>query len=68
MNSFRVTGKLANKLEPQYRQGIQIIAPLRTHPVKMEDEEGSGLKKLWSSIVGHSKREMLVQDGFIYFF
>jgi len=68
VKSFSVKGKLVSKYQPQYQSGIPIVLPLHTHQVKMEDEEASGLKKLWSSIVGHSKREMLVQDGFVYFF
>jgi len=34
-----------------------------THSAKILDHKSAGLKKIWESIVGYSKRELMIDQG-----
>ena len=40
-----------------------------TFSVKAFDEEGSGgIRQIWENVVGYTKKEILIEDGFLYTF
>lgn len=67
MKSYRVLGKVNALKEPLYFKGALVNSHVQTFAVKVFDEASSGgLKKFWESIVGYSKREIAVIDGYLY--
>ena len=40
---------------------------VNTHPVKILNQKSSGFKKIWDSLLGYCKREIMLYEGYIYF-
>ena len=56
-------------MDPLYEKGSVIDKEMKTFSVKAYNEEKSeGLKMIWESMVGYTKRELLIEDGFLYLF
>jgi hypothetical protein len=67
MKSYRVVGKASSLKDPLYFKGALINAHMLTFATKIFDQASSGgLKKLWESLVGYSKREVSVAEGYLY--
>jgi hypothetical protein len=66
MKAYRIAGKAISKEESHMAVGALVVNGSSTHPIHLYDHKSSGFKKLWESIVGYSKREIMVQDGHIY--
>ena len=57
MKSYSVKGKGIFSVDPLYEKGSVIEKDLKTFTVKAYNEEKSeGLKMIWESVVGYTKR------------
>jgi hypothetical protein len=69
IKSYSIRGKLLEEKEPKYKCGSIVKEISNAIEVKLYDEEKSGgLKSLWESVVGYTKRDMCMEDGYIYIF
>ena len=67
MKSYRVIGKANPPKEPLYFKGALINAHMITFATKIFDQPSSGgFKKLWESLLGYSKREVSLAEGYAY--
>ena len=64
--SYTVKGKGFFKMLPKYAKHANINVVLNTFEVKMSPGDSSGFRKLWDSVIGYSRRELYISDGFIY--
>lgn len=66
LESYQIKGKSIFKQTPSYQTSQTISISLPTISAKFPSEGGQGLKSLWESFVGHCKREIYINEGFIY--
>lgn len=70
IKSYTIKGKCSFDKEPKYRCASYLKGHIDSFEVKAFDEEKSGgmMKSIWESLVGYVKREILIEDGYIYIF
>lgn len=70
IKSFTVKGKPKFEQPPKYKCASYTNAHINeTFEVRAYDEEKSGgFKSIWESIVGYVKREVCIENGYIYVF
>ena len=66
IESFTVKGKSIFKQTPSYQSHQTISISLPTLEAKFPSEGNSGIKGLWEKVVGNCKRELYLNEGFIY--
>lgn len=68
IKSFSVKGRADFSLPPKYPLGAIFPADTNTFIVLdlSEEQRSKGLWGIWESIVGYVKREMVIDEGYIY--
>ena len=60
MKAYRIKGKMEKEYEPMMVLNSVVNHAVHTHPVKILDQKSSGIKKLWESLIGYCKRDLMV--------
>ena len=69
IRTYTLKGKAKEEQEPKYKEASIVHDHVDTFEVKALDEEKSrGWKSIWESVVGYVKREVCVEEGYIYIF
>lgn len=69
IRTYSLKGKSEFNQEPKYKEASIVHDHVDTFEVKALDEERSGgWKSIWESFVGYVKREMCIEEGYIYIF
>ena len=67
LKSYRVLGKANVVKDPLFFKGALVNSHMQTFAVKVFDDVASGgFKKFWESLVGYSKREVAITEGYMY--
>ena len=56
LKAYRLTGKLTSNPKSQHPTGAIINHLSNSHSAKVLDHKGSGLKKIWESLMGYCRR------------
>lgn len=69
IKSFTIKGKPTMDNQPKYKCASIVQQHVDTFEVKAYDEiKSGGLRSIWETVVGYVKRQICIQEGYVYVF